>query len=245
MKLTRGFSYEKTKAEKFAEFEALLAELRDASAAIDSGPEIFWRGKAKIISAILYVLLHDGGKNKSLLRRVGLRDRLNLPDTAALSPKEDYGLRLANIHVDASSNSQRLMFRAKLDVASGAPSLPFGKWWEGKIFSPRPSLTLARRSLVNVMRSQAGLGHSDDSLSDFGYCFLEKRGAPHVRYYNARKAKILKVGDAKLYILRQQPRLGALPPAAETGPFPVVYGPQACVRQIAWELDFALREVGY
>jgi hypothetical protein len=247
MKEKHKFKYRKTEAEKFLEYEDLIALLRNACEAIDGGADLVARAQTKIVAAVLYTLLHDGGSNKALLRRLGVRDQLLLPETAALFPTlaKRQGLPLASIHLDPSSNSKKVAFVAKLESAAEAPRVKFGKWWEGKIFSLRPNLMLSRRTLVNVMRSQAGLGHSDDILNNLAYCYLEKKGIPHAKYYNATKAKLLKVHGSHIYAVRKVPPVDAAPPPIESGPFPIANGPQASVRQIAWELDFALRDLGY
>jgi hypothetical protein len=243
MKHGTKFIHTKSLEHREIEFRDIYLELCEACEIYDEGSRDKLR-KFRNIAGALYILLHDGSKQKSLLRAIGVRDRLLFPDSASVFQAESFGLPLASIFCP-SDPGDRIVFRARKEECLPATRKPYKKWWNGLIFSPDDRLRLSRSTLVNVMRSQdAGFGHSDDHLRDEAYCYLEQRGAPKLSWYISNRGWMLDAGGNQLHIVSDIPIKGEKSPSILSGPYKIFLGPQATVRQIAWELDVALRESG-
>jgi hypothetical protein len=237
------FSFEKPIEKRLQEFRDIYYELVESCEIYDQGKRETDR-KFRNIAGALYILLHDGSKQKSLLRVLGLRDRLCLPDSASLFDPQSFGLPLASVTCPPDP-SDRVFFTARKEDCPLAVRKGFGKWWEGAVFSPDGKLRLSRRTLVNVMRSQdGGFGHSDDTINDEAYCYLEQKGAPHFTWYFSKDGYVIDVMGSRIQVTSRNPNLKESPPSALAGPYKVFLGPQATIRQIAWELNVALKDSG-
>lgn len=207
--------FEKTDDELRQALKRQVANMRRSMTAFDDGAV----EEAERMAQSCYVLLHDGGKSHSLLGQLGLKKAMMLPDSSLKLPltRSGSGVLLA---------PPLTVFR--LDEAGAAvsplchtglnltdlPWLKFGKWWEQIIYTTNKSLKLKRMNLIFSMRNQDGGGHVDRQIDNEGYHWLAVDVDPRARM------------------------------TTEAGQQPITGAHWASMRQIAWEVDQALREMG-
>jgi len=120
------------------------------------------------LASTVFIIVHDGGKQRSLLTQLSRRAALRF-FSYAYEPNPRNLLRqepLTMMRIGASS--------AWLPVLDQGPSAPkrvqFHHWWEKEyVFLAPDGRHMNRRSLVFAMRNQDGGGHVDAKLSDEAY----------------------------------------------------------------------------
>jgi hypothetical protein len=105
----------------------------------------------------LYILLDDSGSQKSVLRQLGVRNKIMFPDSCSLHDKRSILPPLVDVHVSPLA-SERLIFAAKLNACHAAERVVYGKWWNGVLYETKNELRLKRREIIAIMRSQDGHG---------------------------------------------------------------------------------------
>jgi hypothetical protein len=216
--------YAKTRKEFEADFQERMIALRSHAQSYDNGN--IW--SAKDLSNDIYILIHDGRRGtKSLLGILGLKKDLRI-----LSQVDSHWLYTDPRVLSRNSNKiTHIQMRDRLvefvpkfqsyPVTREHLWLKHSEWWEECIFAPMTGPSLSRKNIVFSMANQDGGRHTDTHLTDEAYIQLSRRGDP-----------IFSVFDGAL---------GAFSIEGE----PVKNGAAATMRQIAWELDFSLQQIGF
>lgn len=209
-------AHKKTKTELEEELKEQVEAFRDRAASYDSGK--LW--ESKYLAAIAYILCHDGtGRTKSLLGQLGLRTKVGYRSTPALFPPSPIPLIVRVYGADGGAE-----FLPPLDTTEKikpASIFPFKKWWEeNPVFFTAAGSKLSRKNVVFAIRTQMGGAHVDDNIKDEAFFELATLGPPHLKY-----------NDGMLSITGGEGE-------------PVRNGYQALMRQIAWELNETLKDLG-
>lgn len=136
--------------------------LQLSCASYDAGYE----GEARRLAVALRVLLHDTKRSKSLLTQLGLKQELELYDTAAtLDPKNlvsESGLTVSQLlqgrHVPALDGSTA-------DSGRDRQFTPFEQWWDAPVLRS-DGTTLTRSGLMLSVADQDGGAHVDPTLNE-------------------------------------------------------------------------------
>lgn len=200
--------------------------LRRSSQAYDDGIE----AEAARLATSVYVLVNDNGKNsRSLLTQLDLKKVLKLPCTVATRTKyyanKTYFSLTPPMVGMQNRNGKVHGFFPSFGELDKMEMVSFSKWYDANVYQAgRSGKWLKRRNLVFNLRSRDGGAHLDPEFVDEAYHSL------------ASKSVDMGVTDPK----------GLLKFAAvggQDGPFS--NGHLATMRQIAWELDEAIKLIGY
>lgn len=222
--------HKKSPEELELELSEQVQALRASASTFDNGVE--W--EAKRLATSIYTLVHDGigTRSKSLLGLVGKKGRVRYLSSLVLP--ENSGGRIVVTSAAPlllqKVSSEGVRYVAPLGdtpLSNRFRWLAFNDWWEEKIFHPLSGVNLSRKNVVFSMRSQDGGAHVDDHLTSSEYHFFKHHGGP-----NERSAP----SGITLYTSKEA--------AADSGLAPVLNGDRATMRQIAWELDQSLLQVG-
>lgn len=216
--------------------EELEQELREQSEALRASATAYDSGKlweAKRLATTAYTLLHDGGKNsKSLLGQLGLKGpMLSTADHGPNAP-----MPLATFTIGLQKGGPGMTFVPVLSEHKASQTLSFNKWYEEPVFVSG-ALSLSRKNLIFTFRSQVGGAHVDGSINDDAFHWLDTKGPIHVKTGPPGPAHDIHGNEVEC------------PPALQDifadydGYVP--NGHSATMRQIAWELDYKLKSVGY
>jgi len=215
----------KTREELERELQDQIYFLRKSSNEYDKGE----KREAKRIATTLYILLHEGAQNRSLLKKLGLRTKLPLHSTALNGPPDGSVLPKGltgnwmgvapPLTVLVARGGEQFAFEPHCSLSNDMEPwfkrLRFNEWWEESVSSigRRP---LSRKGLVHFVRSQDGGAHAD----------IKRKGESYIEFVeNAAPDGITFGSGGKNYT-----PLGAN---------------LATIRQIAWEVDKALTDIGY
>lgn len=134
--------------------------------------------EAKRLATTLRLLLHDTQESSSLLKQLGLKDKLRFPDTAGEIQPDKFetlpgGRFRASIAIAvplapiAWGSWKGFRFIARLDdhETSFRP-VPFHTWWNSAVVAIPPKFRLSRRELVLGVANQDGGAHVDASLRE-------------------------------------------------------------------------------
>jgi len=140
--------------------------LRSSAAAYDQGFE----GEAKRLATVIRVLLHDIKTSKSLLRQLGLKDKMLYQDTALkiytnnLLPTN--GLAVLNgIRNEAGElTAQYVAPLSKLDTPRRHDPKPFDQWWKTTVIKDEKGKLFCRERLVLIAANKEGGAHVDPKL---------------------------------------------------------------------------------
>jgi hypothetical protein len=219
--------FQKALGELERELVEQITALRASAAEYDRNAANSW--EAKRLASSVYILLHDKGQNKSLLGQTNRKAGLKLVSSKVVPPSSP-GARV----VRAQST---LLVSIRL-TERGAEYVPwlgnhpfkqqfrwlsFSSWWEEEVFHPAASVRMSRKNLVFNMRNKDGGAHVDDTISDPDYTTFRESGGLEVRFHP--KVGLSFFGD---------------PSKGE----PVENGVRSHVRQIAWEVDVSLSQIG-
>lgn len=218
-----SFKYKRSREELEASLTRQLANMRRSAEAYDRGA----LEEAERLAVTAYVLLHDGNnRSKSLLGQLGLKDQLRFVSSATKPPPGAELLGLPLCGIDAGQEGSTY-FAPLGDITwiTGKPGhLPFSKWWSEVVYTTVRGIELTRKNLVFALRTFDG-GHVDGSLRDEAYHWLATQADPRVTVAPSGGVNISLNGPVG-------------------GQAPVPNGHWATMRQIAWELDKALIEIG-
>ena len=223
-------SYRRSRTELEEELREQAEALRASAAAYDDGK--LW--EAKRLAATAYILLHDGGRNtKSLLGQLQLKGAM----LSSANHQSDAPLPLAIITMKFGKGEKGMSFTPRLDEHSLERRLmPFSRWYGERVFT-NGRLQLSRKNLICTFRSQAGGAHVDAKISDEAFQWL--RTDSPIKVSSGPPTPAL---DADGNEVPCPPELEDIFPELN-GPVP--NGHYASMRQIAWEVDQKLRDLGY
>lgn len=145
----------------------LLAESREflgrSALAFDEGYE----AEAKRLAVVLRVLLHDTQRSHSLLKQLGVKDRLEFLDSAEpIDPKNllpTPGIII--MRMTTSADGPKGEYIAPLDMGrpDAGRQIPFACWWSNPVM--KVDGTWSRKQLVLALSNQEGGAHVDPSLN--------------------------------------------------------------------------------
>jgi len=229
------WKYRKTDAELAGELSEQVKFLRLSASQFDSGHI----AEAKRLATIACILLHDGKRqSKSLLGLLGLKTKIKFPSTAKAN---GFGLPLVNIYLHDTAT-----FVPKLDSSQDIKNLGFDDWWNETVYAPGWNHNLSRKDLAFTMRNQDGGSHVDEEITSQTYYLLMKEGTPIVSYAeHADQGVVVFVNNEPFYIVKEHRPANSMPPRVISERRPIPNGHLATMRQITWEIDVALRSVGW
>jgi hypothetical protein len=211
----RTMERNKSDADLHVELEDQLAFLRKSAQAYDDGE----LREAKRLATNLYILLHEGPQNKSLLRKLRIRSRLPLVSTALKIKQDGHGevFGFAPPLTCLLMGEREATFVPHCKLSTELPpwsrAVGFKDWWDESI-SQIGNRELSRKGLVFLVRSQDGGSHVDHKRKGESYIeFIEAPASPGVSF---------NLADGS---------------SAPSNPH------LASIRQIAWELDHALKQL--
>lgn len=147
-----------------------LEKLRFLNSHFDAGEEHL----STEIAVKLRILLSDTRQNTSLLKKLEIKDNLQLIDTAGefdpLNLATSYNL--INIRLDIKSDGKgnvqnTAQYEPKIERFGGNTRLlPFDKWWSMTVICDSERRELSRKDLVLDLADQDGGAHVDSSLTD-------------------------------------------------------------------------------
>lgn len=198
--------------------------LRRSSEAYDAGAHY----EAKRLATIVFTLVRDGGRNnRSLLTQLDLKDHLRfISSSADLTifhiPKTHLASAMVVDYRYPAIFAPRHYFRTFADKP--LKEVSFSQWWEETIIEkalhlePDPkrvkSITLSRKNLVFSLRDQDGGAHIDPALTDPVYAEIA-------------------VGEGV-----------GLSATSPDGTLEPLRAQLPSMRQIAWELEQTLQQLG-
>lgn len=206
---------EKGKGELEDALRRQLSNLRRSFVAFDEGA--YEEGER--IATSLYVLCHHGRSNRSLLRMLGLRSKASFPDTGTRNTKERYIVDSGPPLLAMWKSGGSISMRPKLDLSKIEKRLPFAKWWRQEVYTNLRGQSLSRMNLVFGLSSKDGGAHVDKKMLNDEY-FAFSRKSDHVTWDGSKQFALrdgLDHSNDHLFT----------------------------VRQIGWELEYALIDLGY
>jgi len=223
------FAQPRSRRELEEELREQAAALRASASAYDTGA--LW--EAKRLATTAYILLHDGdGKSKSLLKQLGLKgEMLSTADHRPEAP-----LPLAIITIDMNAGGKGMSFVPRLSEHSNDRRIiPFKKWYKEPIFC-HGNLRLNRMNLIFTFRHQAGGAHVDPTITNEPFKWLMRNSPIRIKSEPARTFRDENGNDVEFS--------AEFPNIIAEYDGPVPNGHYASMRQIAWEIDQRLLDIG-
>lgn len=132
------------------------------------------------LATAAYTILHDGGKMRSILSQLGIKDQIQFlatnVDVAGLSTIATRCTPL--IELDHAVDGVRFVpicsYVKKRDWYLGGRHLGFKKWWEEDPIFVNDALRLNRKKLIFALRNAEGGSHFDDEVRDPNYAALKQ-----------------------------------------------------------------------
>jgi hypothetical protein len=137
--------------------------VRSSAAAYDAGNE----PEAKRLALTLRLLLHDTRHQRSLLTRMGVRERLPWTDTSHGEPPPGvmfFAAGLATMRI-AGGIVTYVAPPGDVDPLRFQAAQPFADWWSESIMRDSVGNSFSRSDLVRSVANQDGGAHLDDRLN--------------------------------------------------------------------------------
>jgi hypothetical protein len=175
-------------------------------------------------------LLRDGrGRVRSLLGQLGIVENLRFPDTRHLASAVGGSLAYAKLAGEKVEFVPILNGRHPRRTINNVPMLPFREWWGQWIFGTKAE-PRSRRDLVEAIRNQDGGAHVDAELTEELYRELRNLGVPGLRVVDGELRRTMQIHAKEPRRTFYETAVGA---------------PLAYMRQIAHEVQYALKTSGY
>jgi len=200
------------------------------------------RSEAKRLASAVYVLLHDAGQQKSLLKMLDYRGKMRFLSAAERHEELEIYVPLLIYSIPDKGGHFEPNFPIIEQSKDNLPRLQFHSWWDEPVYLNGADQNLSRKNLVYALRNQDGGGHVDAALRDAAYRWLILKGAKGA-------AIPMKGGMTLMWNPMTNPR--ALENGILNGSMlemiggPVKDGHLAIMRVIAWELDETLKSEGF
>ncbi len=161
----------KTPDELRRNFRHAFEALELSSKAYDEGH----KGEAARLAGVIYVYVHDYGRNNvSLLTHVG-RKSIPFCNTARpINPRNkltEAPLTLLNLSSappsEAALNEEVYVPRLGQPTNVTEPELKFTAWWEAGILKDKKNRILTRKNLITFMRHNEGGGHVSGTFDEY------------------------------------------------------------------------------
>jgi hypothetical protein len=208
------FVYEKTAEELYEALNRQILNLRRSISAYDEGAT----EEAERMAASIFIMLHEGSKNRALLLSLGLRKTMVFPDSSfILLPSHPGGEVMQAPPLCVIQMVENSVQYAPLCIMD-TPEEPlpvkwvsFERWWEQGIYTTARDRELSRKNVVFAMRNHDGGAHVGDKSYHEAYHWLATDFDPRVRVTNGEGMKL-----------------------------PLKNAHWPTMRQVAWEVDRAL-----
>lgn len=212
------WSYKKTEDEIRAALVRQTANMRRSMIAFDQGA----LEEAERLASAIYIFCHDHGQQVSLFTQIGRKKENIFVDS-----KRAESTRPGQVILGPPLLANRLVDNQLIYCPAGINDhnkkyVSFIKWWEGEVYKNISGKSLTRKNLILFLRNQDGGGHVDSNLRNEDYYNFVKY-ADHVS----------KSIDGSMELLAHLSNISTKNVHWMT------------VRQIASEVDYVLRELGY
>lgn len=190
--------------------------MRRSAEAFDNGHQ----EEAERLASSVYIICHDGGRQKSLLEQLGLKTGLTFTDSSTKQPDDPWKMSMGPPLAAMKKIEGGIVYVAPLGERGSVP-VKFSKRWEQIVYSNESGKSISRKNLVFFLRSQDGGGHVDDHIRDEQHHRFS-RYADHVTWnknFSIYGQILLNNDQNNLHWLT--------------------------MRQIAWEVDEALKSLGF
>ena len=197
----------------------LLQHLNEQRSFLRRSADFFDQGieaEAKRLAAVIRILVHDTSRSRSLLRQLGVKEKLRYHDSRVRLPVPGaivVHAGLAGIEMSFGPEGTTKFYPplGELSPERQGPPIEFPQWWNGEVIRDNHRVPFTRRELVLGVANLDGGAHVDPELRK-AYAAIT-RGNSH---------------GWQLFSVSGKDVTGS----------PVL----ANVRQIAWELESALDE---
>jgi len=194
-----------------------MSHLRISSKLYDEGNQ--W--EAERLATAIYLICHDSGKNyTSVLKHVGIKEKILFPDTTSLTINTANSFSMTPPMLAHWKTAEGLSLNARLGDVNLMAKISFNKWWDQTVFTAENGMSMSRKNIVYRSRSKDGGAHVDATNSDEVYERLKTQSSHFTVTVNGSPTWIARVGN-------------------------FTNGHWATIRQIAHELDSALAATGY
>ena len=154
----------KTRAEIERNFRHVVQALQLSNKSYDAG----FKGEAARLAALVFMLVHDGGrKSISLLSQLGIKRIAFLNTCRSINPEQlpEAPLTIMRLGGDAGFEYiPRLTDGPPIPLRE--PTLRFGKWWEMPVLRDGKPRTFSRKNIVWHLRHGEGGGHVDPTIDE-------------------------------------------------------------------------------
>jgi hypothetical protein len=200
--------------------------LRASAAAYDGGVE----SEAKRLALTIRLLLHDTNNQRSLLTRMGVRDRLPLTDTSHGDPPQGTllfaaGLATMRIQTGVDGSVTYIPYLGEGDPGRQQPAQAFVDWWGETVMRDAVGNSFSRADLVIAVANQDGGAHIDERLNA-AYAELTRGNSLGFTASHSEDGTGAAIGIG----------IGQPSPGSPFANSPAL----ANIRQIAWELENSL-----
>ena len=161
-------------AEYVSGYRDQLELLRSAARRFDEGS----LAEAQSLATRIRVLVYDGGRGRSFLRQLGVKERLPYLDTALAELPPGVivlgaGLCMISATVGVEGSSRYSAPLDRLSPERQHPPSAFVDWWNDEILADDVGNSFSRKSLVLAVANQDGGSHFDATL-DAAYAALTR-----------------------------------------------------------------------
>jgi hypothetical protein len=164
------------------------------------------------LATTVAIIVHDGGKNHSILNHLGIKDKIDwhasnddVTGISAVMQRSTPLVKLDNTP-DGPDFVPLCSYVKNRDVLIGSRTLSFENWWTKDVIFSDSGKTLSRRDLVLTLRNQEGGSHFDEEVRHPYYGALKEQvfmvfpGAP---LSNLPAAGVQSVRNLALASMRQ------------------------------------------
>ena len=163
-------------------YHRLMGHMNESVGFISSSIKEFDIGnepECKRLATQIRILLHDTSRSKSLLSKLGIKDRIEWMDSSLHRNPNNLltahgGLVLMKFSADGGGS-----YQAPLDALSPGrinPPLKFEPWWTQQVMFDVTETALSRKDIVMILSNKEGGAHVDPEL-DFKYeSFVTRNG---------------------------------------------------------------------
>jgi hypothetical protein len=159
-------TYTKTAEEIQQALRNQVSALKASCRAFDNGEQ--WEA-ARIAAAIHMILYDSGGKSRSILHQLGVKNDIEF--ICSGEPIDPRNLAPTHPLVMIKSGPTGMSYAPLIERPPfKVRTFKFKKWWREPVFAAsRAKWTISREALITNIRNQDGGGHFDGSLKDDNY----------------------------------------------------------------------------
>jgi hypothetical protein len=198
---------------------------------------------AKDLATAASILVDDsrGGRTVSLLTQLDIRSKISWVSSISepmLNPR-NLGWKAKNGLIKVRAIGKEATYAPKLEPVNEVyRKLDFNSWYDERIFiGIHLSSDITRQNLIHYLRSQDGGAHVDGKLTNKDYHDWKFFGYPALSY-GVDSSNGLNIYGPLIDI-----RTGQAVPDQQFTPIP--NSVRAAMRQVAWEIETSISEIGF